>query len=191
MIEFETQLEKAKQGDSEALAWLLERSRKVLKRRAWRALSTQLRARADESDIVQNALLQIYRDLPNFRGVNERQWFAWIGQILSGQTAKMVRKHRAGKRDARKDRRRLAEHAVGPTINDERDPAREERRAEVAAAIDELPETMREVVRRRIYEGEPFADVAKRIRKSSGATRVIWTRAIKALRKKLDSSDAA
>ena len=56
----------------------------------------------------------------------------------------------------------------------------------VRKALDGLIESYREVLRLRLLEGLPHAEVAARIQKSEGATRVLYCRALAALREELE-----
>lgn len=67
-------------------------------------LDSQLRARVDASDVVQQTLLEAQRDLPAFHGNVSAEWWAWIRRILENNIAKEVRMHLlAQKRDLRRD----------------------------------------------------------------------------------------
>jgi RNA polymerase sigma-70 factor (ECF subfamily) len=50
-----------------------------------------------------------------------------------------------------------------------------------------LPADYRQVIVLRHIEALPFEDVARRMGRSSGAVRMLWLRAVKALRERLDA----
>jgi DNA-directed RNA polymerase specialized sigma24 family protein len=60
----------------------------------------------------------------------------------------------------------------------------------LAAAVESLPQAMRDLVVRRVFDREPFDSIARSLNTSPGAARVTWTRAIRKLREVLDSSSA-
>src|SRR6266446_4733930 len=55
----------------------------------------RLKAKADASDIVQQTMLEAYRDFAQFRGGTEKEWLAWLRRILAHNTAQFVRHYRA------------------------------------------------------------------------------------------------
>jgi DNA-directed RNA polymerase specialized sigma24 family protein len=52
-----------------------------------------------------------------------------------------------------------------------------------------LSEAEREVVLRRVFDHEPFEEIARALGRSPGACRVVWTRALRRLRQLLTESD--
>lgn len=87
-MQFEEQIEKVRKGDHQALNDLLCYWRKVLRKRSSGTLGRDISARADTSDVAQEAIIQTWRDLPQFRGNKEEQFFAWTRAIGNGQAAK-------------------------------------------------------------------------------------------------------
>jgi RNA polymerase sigma-70 factor (ECF subfamily) len=164
---------------------LFARWRPLLRLQARRLLGAELAARADPSDIVQETSLQAFRDLDQFRGRTEAEWVAWLRCLVAGHAAKARRHHFAEQRDPGR------EHPLpGPDVADQQaGPVfaiiDEEQAVRLAAAIEELSEAMREVVVRRVFHEEPFEVVAAALDRSPGATRVLWTRALKRLREML------
>src|SRR5262245_59360792 len=75
-------LERARRGDAEAMGQLLERYQPYLYLLAQRRLSPRIRTRVDPSDIVQQTLFEMQRDLPAFRGGAEEELLAWLRRIL-------------------------------------------------------------------------------------------------------------
>ena len=59
----------------------------------------------------------------------------------------------------------------------------------LADVLAEIAEDYREVIVLRNLEGLSFNDVAKRLRRTSGATRMLWLRAIEQLRAKLKTRE--
>src|SRR5262249_40793654 len=50
-----------------------------------------LRAKMDASDLIQQTLLEAYRDFSHFRGTTEAEWLAWLRRILAHNAANFVR----------------------------------------------------------------------------------------------------
>lgn len=149
--------------------------------------------------MVQETLLCAARNLAGFRGGGEPEWRAWLARIAEREIIRQTRRHlgadrRAVGREAplpdgsgsvtgapRLDAW-LAASGAGPSASVQR----RERAALLAAALDRLPADYREVLVLRHLQGLEFAEVALRMGRSSGAARVLWTRALRRLREVLD-----
>jgi RNA polymerase sigma-70 factor, ECF subfamily len=83
-------LQKAKSGDQESVGELLGVYRDYLLGIAVARLDPRIRARCNPSDVVQETMLEAYRDFHQFRGGLEREFLAWIRQILANNLARMV-----------------------------------------------------------------------------------------------------
>jgi RNA polymerase sigma-70 factor, ECF subfamily len=187
-------------GRKERLGELLELYRNYLKLLARAQVDLHLRSRADASDLVQETFLDACRDFHQFRGSTEAELMAWLKKILIYNVAKFIQRQVvAKKRDARRDvsldrhlaavnqssahfEAALASPASSPSVQ----ASRRERAAVVADYLAQLPPAYREVILLRNLEGLPFADVARRMQRSSGAVRILWVRALDQLRKLLE-----
>lgn len=177
----------ARAGDHRAMQELLGRWRPLLRLQARTLLGTQLSARLDPSDIVQDSLTQAFQDLGDFRGQTEPEWVAWLRRIVAGHAAKAFRHHTAVKRDARRDTA-LTETFAGKDADQPADAVIDAEQAlRLADAIESLPEAVREVLVRRVFHREPFDSIARTLGTTAGAARVTWTRALRKLRERLES----
>jgi RNA polymerase sigma-70 factor (ECF subfamily) len=187
---FEDTLARSRAGDRGALEGLFAPWRPLLRLQARQLLGPVLAGRVDPSDVVQESLAQAYADLGAFRGRDEAAWVAWLRAIVAGHAAKAYRHHLAARRNPGReggDAERLADTRVetpAAALLNREDAAR------LAAALETLPEAMREVVVRRTFDGEPFEQVARAVGRSPGAARVLWTRALRRLREVLDGFPA-
>jgi RNA polymerase sigma-70 factor (ECF subfamily) len=66
---------------------------------------------------------------------------------------------------------------------------RREKQAELALALAALPPDYQKVIQLRHMEGLGFDDIATCMRRSSGAVRMLWLRAIKQLRTQMDMGE--
>ena len=57
-----------------------------------------LRAKVDASDLVQQTLLEAYRDFGRFQGTTEAEWLAWLRRMLAHNAADFVRQYRGTKK---------------------------------------------------------------------------------------------
>jgi RNA polymerase sigma-70 factor (ECF subfamily) len=155
-----------------------------------------LRAKVDASDLIQQTLLEAYRDFTHFRGTTEAEWLAWLRRILAHNAANFVRQYRGTeKRQARREVA-LAGPGDGSAAGGLADPAdsgespsqqlmRKERELLVADALSRLSPDHREVIMLRNLQRLPFQEVAERMGRSRPATQMLWMRAIQKLQEVL------
>ena len=182
------------------LGELLELYRNYLKLLARTQVDLHLQSRGDASDLVQETFLDACRDFHQFRGSTEAELMAWLKKILIYNVAKFIQRQVvAKKRDARRDvslDRRLAavnqssahfEAALAsPGSTPSVQVSRRERAAVVADYLAQLPPAYREVILLRNLESLPFAEVGRRMQRTSGAVRILWVRALDQLRTLLE-----
>jgi RNA polymerase sigma-70 factor (ECF subfamily) len=144
----------------------------------------------DPSDVVQDSLVQASQDVAKFRGTSQGEWVAWLRCIVAGQAAKVRRYHHATRRATGREEtwseRDVPDHQTG--IVDQLIDAEEA--ARLAAAVQGLPETMREVVLRRMLDRQPTAQVAQALGLSVRAVRELLARAFRQLRQALEPGTA-
>ncbi len=188
-------LHRAKAGDATCVGELLAVYRDYLLGIAVAKLDPRVRARCNPSDVVQETLMEAFRDFHQFRGGLEREFLAWIRQILSNNLARMVELHLlTDKRDMRRERP-IEQAVVGESKLERRDywltdeaksPSsvlqKKEQLAAMLEKINKLPAHYRDVLLLRHIEELSFDDVAMRLGKSAGAVRMIWLRALEQLR---------
>lgn len=159
-------------------------------------LDDRLRRRVSASDVVQETFFEAHRDFPDFRGKSPEEFLGWMRRILINNLLRAVERHvQTAKRDVRREvsldhLRRGVEQSTWQCAallpGREASPSTELRRAEsntlLAEVLSTLPADYREVIRLRNLEGLPFAEVAERMDRSSGAVRMLWLRSLKALR---------
>jgi RNA polymerase sigma-70 factor, ECF subfamily len=184
-------LTRARAGDAAARGQLLELYRNYLRLMARSLISQPLRTRLDASDLVQETFLKAHREFPGFLGSTEPELVTWLRQILVRSLADQVRQHRAAKRDYRReepmevllDRSSLAIQArlAAPLSSPSTHTSRREQAVLLADALEKLPADYREVFLLRNLEHIPFEEIATRMNRSSGAVRMLWTRAIRKL----------
>jgi RNA polymerase sigma-70 factor (ECF subfamily) len=105
--------------------------------------------------------------------------------------ADQIKQHRAKRRDYRREepmevlldrsslaiQEQLAASVSSPSVHS----SRREQAVLLADALEKLPTDYREVFLLRNLERIPFEEIATRMNRSSGAVRMLWTRAIKKL----------
>ena len=147
------------------------------------------------SDAVQQTMLEAWKNWDQFRG-NEQHRQAWLRKILAFQLAKLAR-HYAGtqKRDVAKEHSidvslansslRVANLLVADQSSPSAQAMAHERSSHLAEVLEQLPEDYRQVILLRNLEGLSHAQVAERMQRNEGAVRMLWFRALAALRERL------
>ena len=188
-------LERARAGDGEARGRLLDAYRNYLRLLARTQIDSGLRIRLAPSDLVQETLLEAHRDFAQFVGATEHELMVWLRRSLVRNLADQVRRNKTRKRNWQRQEsleelldRSSAEVeralAAGISTPSARAAAREQG-ALLADALARLPEDYREVIILRNLEHLKFEEVAKRMRRSSGAVRMLWVRALEQLNQML------
>lgn len=189
-------LARARGGDAQALDRLFGLCRNYVALRARAQVEADLRAKVDPSDLVQQTLLDAYRDFARFQGTTEEEWLAWLRRILEHNAADFVRQYRqTGKRQVRREVALrgpgdssavvgwLEPPADGETPSQEL--MRKERELLVADAVARLSEDYQEVIVLRNLQRLPFDEVARRMDRSRPAVQMLWMRAIHKLQEAL------
>jgi RNA polymerase sigma-70 factor (ECF subfamily) len=184
-------LVKARAGNAAALGQLLELYRNYLRLQALALIGTGLRVRLDPSDLVQETFLEAHRDFPRFAGHTEGEIVAWLRRILVRNLADQLKRHRAGGRDYRRQESLEAkldrssqdiEQSLQTGLSTPSGRAAEREQSVVLAdALAALPADYREVIVLRHLERLKFDEIAARMGRSSGAVRMLWTRALENL----------
>ncbi|HZW34490.1 MAG TPA: sigma-70 family RNA polymerase sigma factor [Isosphaeraceae bacterium] len=192
-------LAQARAGDAAALGQLFELYRNYLRLIARSMLDGALRLKVDASDLVQETFLKAHRQFAGFAGRDEPELIAWLRQILVRTLADQARYHRRRSRNLRRQvsLEEMRENAAGAAQQALADSlpspsslaVRRERAVLLADALEKLPADYREVFVLRNIEHMPFNEIAVRMGRSSGATRVLWTRAMRRLGQLLEENE--
>src|SRR6516165_12677859 len=93
-------IRRCRSGDGQARDLLFTRYRQYLWLLAQGQLGGKLRARCDPSDLVQQTLLEAFRDFAGFTGAHEAELLGWLRQILAHNLYNEARHQGAQRRDA-------------------------------------------------------------------------------------------
>jgi len=93
-VQFSKLIEGARQGDAECRERLFALCRSYLGFVARSQVETWLRRKVDASDLVQETMLEAFRDFDRFEGRSEKEWLAWLRRILDHNAADFVRRYR-------------------------------------------------------------------------------------------------
>jgi RNA polymerase sigma-70 factor (ECF subfamily) len=184
-MSFADRLERGRAGDSSALQELFAQWRPLLRLQADQLLGSELAARIDPSDVVQEACARAFADLEQFRGGSEGEWLNWLRALVAAQAANLRRFHHADKRSPGREGAWPAEDVAGQVPGPAAAAILREEDSRLASALEALPADMRAVVVGRVFQREPFEAIARTLDRSPGATRVLWTRTLRRLRQLL------
>jgi RNA polymerase sigma-70 factor (ECF subfamily) len=195
----------ARAGDHQHIGDLLQQYRNYLMVLAAAQIEPRWKARVSPSDIVQETMLRASRRFAQFAGQSEKEFLAWLRQILVSSLARFVEQHvLAAKRDVRRELAIEQFGAFRESLGESRSilqakgetPSALARRSEDAAVLEQrltqLPAVYRQVLVLRNLQGLTFEEVAARMDRTPGAVRMLWLRAIEKLRaiyRRMDQDD--
>jgi RNA polymerase sigma-70 factor, ECF subfamily len=190
-------LARCRSDDPEARGELLALCRNYLKVLARTRIDKNLRVRCDDSDLVQETLMEALRDFQSFAGVTEKELLCWLRRILVRNLADQVKHNKAQARNWQRQesleemidrscqavQMALAKGNSSPSVR----ASRKEESVRLTEALARLPADYREVIVLRHVQNLKFEQVAIRMGRSAGATRMLWTRALEKLQSELTS----
>ncbi len=159
-----------------------------------------LRERVDASDVVQEALVEVVRQFPQFTGSTEADLVGWMRRLVGQRLADLGRhfsrlKRGAGQRQVSLDVPHDADGrhpAEGPfrladgRSHEQPSPSEVSSRRELTGlltdALSRLPAAEAEVLRLYHAEGLSFEAIGARLGLGRKSVRMIWARGLKSLR---------
>ena len=196
-------LREAREGDAESLGCLLGRHENYLRLLATAQMGPELRARFDMADVVQDTFLEAHRDFAHFLGSTQKEFTAWLRKILANNIGHLIQKHIVAKKRSihrelslgqirsslEKSGIRLESMVVARDPSPSKNACRREEVVQLADHLASLPDDYRDVLTMRHLQGLPFDEIAEQMGRSSGATRMLWLRALEKLRQCWDEED--
>ncbi len=164
-------------GDDERGA-LLERLRPRLVLWAATRLSPALRAKVEPEDVAQEILLAVHKSIAGFEGTEERAFFAWVFRLAENRIRDLADHFGAQKR-------RTPEALSFSQTSPSTAAARSESHARLHRALAGLPDPFRQVIQLRRLEEREVPEVAQIMERSENAVRILYCRALQALRRAL------
>ncbi|MEM7233243.1 MAG: sigma-70 family RNA polymerase sigma factor [Planctomycetota bacterium] len=172
-------LERARDGDRDALDALFQRVYPDLVRAARRRMGDGLRSRMETRDLAQTAYFEAYRDLPRYTYRGKGSFFHWHLGILDNKIHRRAEYFRAQKRDS--SREVPLELSASPDAKDvapEEQLVQDENRERLLEAVESLPGAYREVVGLRYFLRLPWAEIASHFGKTEEACQMLCKRAL-------------
>lgn len=190
-------LEQVCDGDRRALSGLLERHRPYLLQMVQLRLDPRVRARVDPSDVVQEAQLEAVRRLQDDRKTPPMPFRLWLRQLASDRLLMLRRYHvGAARRSVQREvalpeesSLQLLQQLLASGSSPSQHLDRREQARRVRDAVARLPDTDRELLLMRTFEGLSFAEVAYVLRLDVASARKRYGRALLRLHKLLTNDD--
>ncbi|HEU5116150.1 MAG TPA: sigma-70 family RNA polymerase sigma factor [Isosphaeraceae bacterium] len=196
----------ARAGRTEALGELCTLYRNYLRMVVRTGLGPRLRERVELSDVVQEALVEVVRQFPQFTGQNEAALVGWLRRLVGQKLADLGRYHNRAKRagdgaalpldapwdaagggdaDAGGGARLLDMLALSQTSPSEA-ASRRELTVLLADALEDIPESEAEVLWLYHAENLSFEAIGERLGISRKVVRGLWARGLKGLKRHID-----
>ncbi len=192
-------LEAARTGDEAAVTTLFQRYRDRLKRMVHLRLSRRLQGRVDDSDVVQEAFLDISRKLPEYAQAPGLPLFLWLRHMTGLKLAEVHRRHLGTQlRDADRevslhrgglpqaDSVSLAAQLLGKLTTPSQAAVKAEQRIYVQEALNSMDPLDREVLALKHFEQLSTSEIAQVLGLSKAGAGSRYLRAIKRLREILE-----
>lgn len=194
-------LQRAARGDPDAVRELLEQHRPRLLRMVRLRLSRLLQCRIDEEDILQEALVDVARKLPDYLQNPAAPFYLWLRQLVLLKLAEVHRQHLGvQKRDAGReisiysgalpeaDSVSLAAQLLGSLTSPSQAAIKAERRLRLQEALNSMDTLDREVLALRHLEQLSNVETAEVLGLSPSGATARHMRALKRLRTVLEDS---
>jgi RNA polymerase sigma-70 factor (ECF subfamily) len=191
--ETEELIRRAREGERAAVEELLARHRERLRRMVAVRMDARLATRVDASDIVQEALAEASRRMPEYLREQPIPFYPWLRQMAWERLVDMHRRHiRTQKRAAGREQRcyvlpdrstlALAEQLLASGTSPSGHFAREELRDRMRTTLSRLSPRDREVLVLRHLEQLSIHEIASVMAITEGAVKTRHLRALQRLR---------
>ncbi|CAN5658504.1 sigma-70 family RNA polymerase sigma factor [soil metagenome] len=195
---------RARAGQTEALGELCDLYRNYLRMVVRTGMGPRLRERVELSDVVQEALVEVVRQFPQFTGQNEAALVGWLRRLVGQKLADLARYHNRAKRAAGRSALPLdSPWEAGGGDNDgggarlldmlalsQTSPSEQASRRELvvllADALSEMPGPEAEVLWRYHAENQSFETIGEHMGIGRKVVRGLWARGLKSLKRTLE-----
>jgi RNA polymerase sigma-70 factor (subfamily 1) len=189
-------LAEVRRGSADALARLVEHYRPYLATLARLHGNRRFQQKFDDSDLVQETLVIVQRDLGGFRGATEAELTAWLRRIMASVSGKHVRHFSRQRRNALLEQRiedefsqssqRMGQALIAAGTSPSEKIHHRERAVILSQALAELPADYREALILNRLEGLTMAQTARRMGRSPDSVQKLLGRGLLELRRRLE-----
>jgi RNA polymerase sigma-70 factor (ECF subfamily) len=191
------QIALAHRAEPGALDRLLEGYRQYMRLLARMWIDRALQQKADPSDLVQETLIKAHQRFGQFQGQTEAELVVWLRQILARNVADFARRYRATMRQSRREQSleqmldTSADALQNLVMAESSSPSDSAQRRELgvvlADALADLAPDHREVIVLRNLEELDWDAIGQRLGRTADAARMLWARALKELRPRIEA----
>ena len=170
-----------RKGDAQALGAMLDSLRPYVRVIVRSINRGQPESVVDESDLIQESLMQASQSSQSFHGESQAEWLGWLRTITVRTTNRILQSRNQRSVSA------ISAAELGTVIED-RGPVpgarlvRQETADQMALALTRLPEDMQQVLMARVVDALDFSSIGERMNRSPGAVRVLFLRALRRLK---------
>lgn len=184
---FQDLMRLARDGDPDARGELYVRSSTTVHRAIERRLGRALRRRVDADDVWQSVVLVTLSRLGTGRFDGERSFVAWLVRVAERRVLDEARRHRAARRDVRRERPLASVEAVASDSDEGQDTWVDAASRRVREAVSTLPHAERRAVELHSYDGRSYDEVAGALGlPRRGDARNLFRRALRELGRALE-----
>ena len=144
-------------------------------------------ARFDTSDVIQEAMIQVWNDIEKSELSDVIFPEALINCIGRGHSAKMTRFHSAAKRSVAREKLAVPEHHFSRDSSPSSEVEKVEAVSLIRDAIRQLAPIQKYVLYRRVFEDATFFEIGNDLDYSSQKTRRVYYRAIRKVQSMIGS----
>ncbi len=189
-------LEAIKNGDADSLIQYLELRRGDLLSVILSKMGPALQKKVEAEDIYQEICASAVRSADQIQ-FTQAGPFNWFCELADRRIVDEQRKFASLKRDSSRERGihgkgdddiGLVNLLVASITSPSRAFSRQQKEFHLLEAMEQLPDLQKQVLDLRYSQGKSSKQIAERIGKSDGATRVLLTRALKSLKKLLNEN---
>jgi len=193
-------VQKAAEGDEAALAELFGKYRSKLRQIIRLRLDRRLQGRVDPSDVLQEAYLDVARQLPNYLNQSTFSFFVWLRMVTGQRLMRVHREHLgAAMRDAGREVSihrgampqansvSLAAQLLGRFTSVSQVVARTEMQVQLQEALNGMDANDREIIALRHFEELSNSEAAEVLELSKAAASNRYVRALARLQSILES----
>jgi RNA polymerase sigma-70 factor (ECF subfamily) len=182
-------LEASRSGDDEAFGEICDRLTEYLLFIASSRIDGGLRAKFGASDVVQQAFLEARQDFASFRGTSENEFRAWLVRLVQHNLIDSARRFRQAQKRHTSREVSLEAGELTDLPGSQKTASSIVRHCEtddeLLRAVAQLPARRRKIIELRNWQELSFAEVGKELGLSDVAARILWSRTVEELRRKV------
>lgn len=186
-------------SNTDALNQSLEEYRAYLETLTIIQVDPRLRSRFGFSDVVQNTLVEAWQEFERIGGLHEADRKRWLRRMLVNNLLQEIEKHRAGRRDVRRERAvetaaeesssRLQSWLAGEDKSPSENLMAQDRSLQLLEALSQLNTRQREALILQKYHGWTLAQIAEHLGCTTGVVAGLHARGLEKLRQLLPSME--